>query len=383
VKFLDFLTGNQVTRPEAMGDQVNPSLRIPGVQVSIPFTRITGSTLPPPVRGLGTTTGGLFSLSPIMSPLGSPLKLSPFSLGLKPFSIKTKKKGDDYGIITGLIPSGQVSQDKIQATLKWKSDIEYAAQQHGVPWELLAAIVAVESGGNPNAVSPAGAVGLAQVMPQYHAQRAAKYGGDLSDPRVNLLVAAEILAENYKRYGSWDKAIAAYFGAIDAYGNITDAKDAIGTSGTQYVKLVKGYWDVFSGKKGNLWSITGGKQYPLTQEFGATEFARTSGYYQGGQHPGIDIGVPMGTAIYAPVSGVIEVAGNYGGYGMAVGIRTQDGHFILLGHLSEVSVRPGQTVTPGTLVGKSGNTGVSTGPHLHVEVRDPGGKSIDPRLYLG
>jgi len=365
MKFLQYLTGGSqppVTR-----------LRMPGVQLDVPSFRITGdqSLLSAPSMRMG-----IFALPGVEQ-----LSFSPTRLGFRPFAIRTKTSSAEKGIVTGLpVP---ISQSRLEGALRWKADIQAAAAQHGIPWELLAAVVAVESGGDPQAKSPAGAVGLAQVMPQYHAGRASKYGGDLTDPRVNLLVAAEILKENYQRYGDWDKAIAAYFGAIDAQGNITDAQDAVGTTGTKYVKLVKSYWDALAGKRGNFWSITGGQQYPLTQEYGETEFARTSGFYASGSHPGVDIGVPLGTPIYAPVSGTVEIAGSYGGYGNAVAIRTADGHLILLGHLGEVHVKPGQVVTAGSLVGKSGNTGASTGPHLHVEVRAPGGGTIDPRKYLG
>jgi murein DD-endopeptidase MepM/ murein hydrolase activator NlpD len=303
-----------------------------------------------------------------------------------PFGINLPSQKNQQSIFQNhLAQNAVIEKGRLEGALKWEKEIKAAAEKHNVPWELLAAIVAVESGGNPEAVSVSGAIGLAQVMPQYHSQRAAKYGGNLADPQTNLMVAAEILAENYQRYGSWDKAVAAYFGAIDAQGNITGAKDAYGTSGFQYVSQVITYWNQLKGVSptaGSLWTITGGKEYPITQEFGETEFAKTSGYYANKSHPSIDLGVPLGTPLYAPVSGVIEVAGSYGGYGNAVGIRTADGYFILLGHLDSVSVSPGQQVQVGAFIGKSGNTGASTGPHLHIEVRTPDGRIIDPRTYF-
>jgi hypothetical protein len=62
-----------------------------------------------------------------------------------------------------------------------------------------------------------------------------KPGENPFDPTTNITRGAEILADNYKRYGSWDKAAAAYFGSIDAQGNITNASDAQGTTGNSYV----------------------------------------------------------------------------------------------------------------------------------------------------
>ena len=313
-------------------------------------------------------------------------RMNPWAPNYTGFGIKLpSQKGQTSVFQNHLAGNAVIDKGRLEGALKWEKEIKAAAEQHGIPWEVLAAVVAVESGGNPEAVSVAGAIGLAQVMPQYHSHRAAKYGGNLADPQVNLLVAAEILAEHYQKYGSWDKAIAAYFGAIDAQGNITTAKDAYGTTGIDYVNKVLAYMRQLQGgggKAGSLWAVTGGTEYPITQEFGETEFAKTSGYYADHSHPGLDIGVPQGTTLYAPVSGTVEIAGGYGGYGNVVGIRTPDGYFVLLGHLDSVAVAPGQQVSVGTVVGVSGNTGASTGPHLHIEVRAPDGTVIDPRNYF-
>lgn len=278
---------------------------------------------------------------------------------------------------------------------KWKPLLLEAQAKTGVPWEVLGAIMAIESGGNPDAVSSQGAVGLMQIMPQYHQERANKYGGNLKDPRTNILTAADFLAELYKRYGSWEKAAAAYFGAIDSQGNITGAQDATGTSGYEYVKRFTGTLAKLRGvsnaqvsagspgatapgRSGWFWNIFGGSRYPVTQEF----HNYNPGMYSSGYHTGIDVGVPMNTRLYAPVAGTVVIAGNYGGYGNAVGIRLDDGRLLILGHLNQVTVQPGQRVNPGTLVGLSGNTGYSTGPHTHVELRDPAGNPIDPRQLL-
>lgn len=86
-------------------------------------------------------------------------------------------------------------------------------------------------------------------------------------------------------------------------------------------------------------------------------------------HNGLDYGVPVGTLIHAPIEGIVTV-GNEGtkGYGTYVKIR-KDNLEVTLGHLSSVSVHTGTKVYLGDIIAKSGNTGFSTGPHLHITVK--------------
>jgi hypothetical protein len=87
------------------------------------------------------------------------------------------------------------------------------------------------------------------------------------------------------------------------------------------------------------------------------------------KHEGIDIINEVGTPIYATAEGVVEFAGRQGGYGLALEINHSFSLKTLYGHLSQVLVREGQRVKRGELVARSGNTGLSNGPHLHYEVR--------------
>lgn len=102
-------------------------------------------------------------------------------------------------------------------------------------------------------------------------------------------------------------------------------------------------------------------------------------------HPGIDIGIPVGTPMVAAQSGVVEGAYNggwNGGYGTHVIIRGDNGYSTLYGHMSALNVSVGQRVEAGkTLIGWSGNTGRSTGPHLHFEVRGASG-NVNPLNFL-
>lgn len=95
-------------------------------------------------------------------------------------------------------------------------------------------------------------------------------------------------------------------------------------------------------------------------------------------HAGVDIAVPIGTPVGAAGDGVVVSAGPRGGYGNAVTIRHADGSTTLYGHLSQVSVQPGQQVQGGQPIGLSGSTGVSTGPHVHFGRYDASGRPVDP-----
>ncbi len=94
-------------------------------------------------------------------------------------------------------------------------------------------------------------------------------------------------------------------------------------------------------------------------------------------HLGVDYAAPTGTPVRSIGVGVVESAGNLGGYGKAVVVKHNNGHSTVYAHLSQMSVRRGQSVTQGQTIGKVGATGLATGPHLHFEFR-VNGKHQDP-----
>ncbi|WP_051722594.1 M23 family metallopeptidase [Streptomyces albus] len=108
------------------------------------------------------------------------------------------------------------------------------------------------------------------------------------------------------------------------------------------------------------------------------------GGWLAGHHTGVDFAVPVGTPVRAPGPGEIVTAGWGGDYGHLVTVRTPGGQYLLFAHLSRVDATAGQRVGPGDLLGLSGNTGRSSGPHLHFEVRQSTeyGSDINPRSYL-
>ena len=115
-----------------------------------------------------------------------------------------------------------------------------------------------------------------------------------------------------------------------------------------------------------------------------TKGAWTSGfgYRWGVLHGGIDIANSIGTPILAASDGVVIDCGPTGGYGNWVKLRHADGTVTLYGHLSAWNVEVGQRVWAGDQIAKMGNTGNSTGPHLHFEVLLNGTDRVDPVGWL-
>jgi murein DD-endopeptidase MepM/ murein hydrolase activator NlpD len=116
-----------------------------------------------------------------------------------------------------------------------------------------------------------------------------------------------------------------------------------------------------------------------------TAYKKKGKMWSKGYHTGIDMAVPVGTEVIAVADGKIEPA-NWGkSYGIQA-VQKVAGGWVIYAHLSELDVKPGQEVKKGQKIGKSGNTGNSSGPHLHFEMRDnirwSAGTDIDPQAIL-
>jgi murein DD-endopeptidase MepM/ murein hydrolase activator NlpD len=134
------------------------------------------------------------------------------------------------------------------------------------------------------------------------------------------------------------------------------------------------------GQPSFVWPVRG----PIT-----TGYREPGPYWSRGWHPGIDVGVPVGTPVGACGDGVVieaEIDGYNSGYGHYVKIDHGGGVYSLYGHLSTVAASVGDKVTAGTVIGRVGMTGFTTGPHLHWEVRVGGSgltaPTADPLSYL-
>ncbi|WP_168583332.1 M23 family metallopeptidase [Gephyromycinifex aptenodytis] len=99
-------------------------------------------------------------------------------------------------------------------------------------------------------------------------------------------------------------------------------------------------------------------------------------------HAGVDLAGPIGTPVRAVAQGQVDFAGRQRGYGNVIMIKLEDGTTVVYGHLDKIRVTAGEQVTPGQLIAALGNTGRSTGPHLHFEVRTPEGEPTDPMPWL-
>lgn len=111
-------------------------------------------------------------------------------------------------------------------------------------------------------------------------------------------------------------------------------------------------------------------------------FTSPYGERWGRLHAGQDYAADIGTPLKSMGTGEVVGAGPMGGYGTYIDIRYTDGSVSRYGHLDSVSASVGQKVDPGDVVAKSGNTGQSTGPHLHLEIRPGGGDPVDPAPWL-
>ncbi len=115
------------------------------------------------------------------------------------------------------------------------------------------------------------------------------------------------------------------------------------------------------------------KKVVITQGYGMTSYAK-KGAYGGGPHNGVDFGAGTGTPVYAAMGGKVAAIGSmtkngkWYGYGRWIAIDHGNGLLTLYGHLSKQNVKKGEKVDEGEQIGLSGNTGYSTGPHLHFSV---------------
>jgi murein DD-endopeptidase MepM/ murein hydrolase activator NlpD len=122
----------------------------------------------------------------------------------------------------------------------------------------------------------------------------------------------------------------------------------------------------------DLWLLPLHTNYAMSSPFGER---------WGTLHPGVDLTAVEGTQYYAVAPGKVIVARYNGGYGYNVMIEHDGGAVSVYGHSSKLIVKEGQQVEAGQLLGLTGNTGFSTGPHLHFEIRVDG-KAIEPTSFM-
>lgn len=119
-------------------------------------------------------------------------------------------------------------------------------------------------------------------------------------------------------------------------------------------------------------------KFRVTEPFGALSQVHSE------PHTGIDLAMGIGTKLRSIGDGTVSRVVDYGdkNIGQGVIIKLKDGDYAIYGHMSEVDVKPGQVIHDGQFLGLSGNSGNSTGPHLHFGLQDPSGHFIDPSPML-
>ena len=223
----------------------------------------------------------------------------------------------------------------------------------------------------------AGAVGLGTV--------AAGAGIVLAGGGVGYLAGSATKALGGNQLASTGMGIAGGAAAGAAIGSIVPG---IGTAiGAGIGAVAGGLGGFFSNRGGSSsyhfgasFGAKGGNSNPTSPSPNAvgTGYGATGDMWGGGKHTGNDYPQPIGTPVYASLDGIVINTNPGVDYGKTVELDHGDGYQTLYGHLSEVLVSVGQKVTKGTIVGKSGDTGNVTGPHLHYEVRKGKNNPVNP-----
>lgn len=125
--------------------------------------------------------------------------------------------------------------------------------------------------------------------------------------------------------------------------------------------------------------LNGNDFYEVSTQFGVTDFIHQT------PHSGIDLVMETGTQLFSPVDGVVSKVVDYGSENLGKGIfiKTDSGENVIMGHLSDIKAKVGDTIHQGDLVALSGNTGHSTGSHLHLGLKGVDGSFSDPAPLLG
>ncbi len=288
------------------------------------------------------------------------------------------EEGTSYSIIYG-----PLDRDKIDSILKesgvfdGKTDVFIeTAKRHNIDPVLLIAIALHETGyGTSNAVIKKNNPGGIMMPPSYSELRAyPSLDAGIEDMAKNLydnyiaigLVTIPQIGTKYAPIGADN----------DPTGSNANWVPSITNIATQLGGLTINYFG--DGK----WIVPVPKPFTLSSDYGWRDFG-------GGEfHNGIDIPKPAGTPIVAASSGKVVVAvksGEGGGFGLHVVIEHSGGVYSLYGHMSSVKVNVGDTVQTGQQIGAVGNTGRSTGNHLHFQINLNSiyQNHTDPKPYIG
>jgi len=324
-----------------------------------------------------------------------------FSKKLIIYTAMTYERGDkDFGWLFEDVKENIFGRPTVVSA---SSLIQYIPQEYipyfeeaekilGIPSWFLAGIAAVESSFNPRAKAKnkdGYAVGIMQVQQIYwdgHVKDfKARYPdipitGDINNPRDQILIGSFV----FKSYlggaqvdwegSTWQEAVipalASYW--LGPVGSKSDAPDYKKTR-TQYAQKLIAQARLFKfrnfEKQHPEFMPVDDKYMIITSLFGLRIHPITGVEKM---HTGVDIGAPMNADVKSIINGTVTFAGVMGDYGKTIiikGALSGQEVEVLYAHLSSIVVEKGQTVTQGQVVGGVGSTGLSTGPHLHFEIR--------------
>lgn len=227
---------------------------------------------------------------------------------------------------------------------------------------------------------------------------------------IDTLISANPFWENLNAKAKQNVVVPSKIGALHFVGSIDEIVNLCSMynveKNTILVQNIPFFKRIFSGMSGekkpvavfiqnikpdaSMMTQSLAKQFSLRQMFRSPLGGRYSSYFgqrsdpiihTGQFHNGVDIASPYGTPIGAACDGVVSSTGWMGGFGNAVIIEHRNGYRTLYGHMSSITVRPGQKVKAGNFVGRVGSTGWSTGPHLHFTLSQ-NGRYINPLQVL-
>ncbi len=274
---------------------------------------------------------------------------------------------------------------------------EKEAAAQGVDSALVKAVIGAESGGNPNAVSKAGALGLMQLMPGTALDLGVT---NPTNPEQNVRGGTKYLATLLKRYnGDKPLALMAYnwgMGKVDKW-LAGGRKGDVPAETRKYVRNVMTDYRMQTGGGAGPAGGSGGRlarplagNVRISSGFGHRTAPQTPNGPGSSNHQGIDYAVPVGTPVASAGAGKVAFVGRKGGYGLQVVIDHGDGTESWYSHLSDTGgLKAGDSVGQGQQIALSGgakgdpNAGKSTGPHLDFKVRK-NGEFVDPEaLFQG
>ncbi|GLF96495.1 M23 family metallopeptidase [Streptomyces yaizuensis] len=128
--------------------------------------------------------------------------------------------------------------------------------------------------------------------------------------------------------------------------------------------------------------LAGSFSMPLSSYTLTSTYGQSGPMWSSGQHTGLDFAAPAGTPLKAVGTGTVKSAGWSGSYGYQVILQLSDGTEIMYAHMHSMTVSAGQQVSTGDMVGRVGDTGNTSGAHLHMEVKTSGGSAMDPMSWL-